>query len=215
MRSDTLHPVPICPTTFAPPAWFPSPLRQSSTQQLAHLLPTSNAANPWDLTIQPPASNSSTSPLPNHPAPGATTGPRPGATSIGGPVLLTDTVAAVATTIVAALLQTAPCLLTILQRPTMPSVNLPFTTSPKHADLTLNIQGNRRHSVPDRHYRSSSRGPHRASHYSNRDHHYSSHRRESLGERIKRFFGIGTHRVRFVDSSGHEVDRLGRPVYAL
>ena len=85
----------------------------------------------------------------------------------------------------------------------MLSVNLPSTASPENANLTLNIQNNRRYSVPDHHYRSSSRAANRASH---RDHHYSTYYRESIGERIKRFFGIGSHKVR--------VDSLGRPIYA-
>jgi len=96
----------------------------------------------------------------------------------------------------------------------MPSVNLPSTTSPDNAKLTLNNQTHRRYSIPDHHYRSSSRAPNRASHYSHRGDHYTTRHRESLGERIKRFFGIGSHKVRFVDRSGHQVDRLGRPIYA-
>lgn len=102
----------------------------------------------------------------------------------------------------------------------MPSVNLPFAVSPRNADLTLNHQTipstrHRRHSyaVPDHRHRSSSRGPHRAVQYGHREPHYVTHRRESIGERIKRFFGIGTHKVRFVN--GHQVDRLGRPIYAV
>jgi hypothetical protein len=75
----------------------------------------------------------------------------------------------------------------------------------------------RRHSysLPNHQYRNSSRDPHRPSHYRNHEHHHMSHRGESIGERIKRFFGIGANKVRFVDHSGHQVDRFGRPVYAL
>jgi len=104
----------------------------------------------------------------------------------------------------------------------MPSVDLALTASSENANLILDFQTipssrHRRHSysVPEHHYRSSSRGPHGAIHHSHREHHSVTRHRESIGERIKRFFGIGNHRVRFVDRSGHQVDRLGRPIYPM
>ena len=96
-----------------------------------------------------------------------------------------------------------------------------LTASPENADLTRNhfqTPSSRRrhsHSVPVHHHPSSSREPHRVSHHGHRGYHNVTHHRESIGERIKRFFGIGSHRVRYVDNSGHPVDNFGRPIYAM
>ena len=95
-----------------------------------------------------------------------------------------------------------------------------LTASSENADLTRNhfqTPSSRRrhsHSVPVHHRPSSSREPHRVSHHGHRGHHYVTHHRESIGERIKRFFGIGRHPVRY-DSHGYPVDNFGRPIYAM
>jgi len=102
------------------------------------------------------------------------------------------------------------------RRSATPSRSMSTRYSPEVQYATVPSSRHRRHSsVPDRQYRSSSRGPHGGLHHGHREHHYVTRHRESIGERIKRFFGIGTHKVRFVDSSGHQVDHVGRPIYAL
>ncbi|KAF9651775.1 hypothetical protein BDM02DRAFT_3184282 [Thelephora ganbajun] len=105
------------------------------------------------------------------------------------------------------------------RRSSTPNHSVPVRYSPETQYATIPSSRHRRHSysVPDNHYRSSSRDPHRAVPYNYREYNYHrvTHRGESIGERIKRFFGFGTHKVRFVDPSGHQVDRLGRPIYAM
>ena len=94
-----------------------------------------------------------------------------------------------------------------------------LTASSENADLIRNsfqTPSRRRHStaVSSHHHLSSSRDPHRVGHHGHHGHHYVTHHRESIGDRIKRFFGITPHRTQYVDSSGYPVDRLGRPLYA-
>jgi len=91
-----------------------------------------------------------------------------------------------------------------------PSRSTSVRYSPDVQYATTPSSRHRRHSysVTGRHHRSSSYEPRGILHRSHNEHYVTSRHRESIGERIKRFFRIGGRGPRFVD--GHK-----RPIYAV